>query len=189
MNIGFACIVHLYISLLIRSHCLSNISRALKGGLISKCYERGVNLTWNLDFQWQSLNTTIHNKLRLYIKENQNMVYVVFGFFFYFSRLFLDASSVASLKMCGSSKCLSFSNVVWGAHLVASVFGIVRLNRSQRWDIQHTDNATCISRNGQCWCIIVIVSHVWCLIFQLWWKKWLVQIILSLLKSKINSKS
>lgn len=84
LNIGFACIVHLYISLLIRSHCLSNISRALKGGLISKCYERGVNLTWNLDFQWQSLNTTIHNKLRLYIKENQNMVYVVLGFFLLF---------------------------------------------------------------------------------------------------------
>lgn len=103
------CLHCTFVHISIRSHCLSNISRALKGGLISKCYERGVNLTWNLDFQWQSLNTTIHNKLRLYIKENQNMVYVVFGFFFYFSWLFLDASSVASLKMCGSSKCLSFS--------------------------------------------------------------------------------
>lgn len=60
-------------------------------------------------FSMAILNTTIHNKLRLYITENQNMVYVVFGVFFYFSWLFLDASSVASLKMCGSSKCLSFS--------------------------------------------------------------------------------
>lgn len=62
----------------------SLLIKHFSGGLISKCYERGVNLTWNLDFQWQSLNTTIHNKLRLYIKENQNMVYVVFGFFLLF---------------------------------------------------------------------------------------------------------
>lgn len=35
-------------------------------------------------FSMAILNTTIHNKLRLYIKENQNMVYVVLGFFLLF---------------------------------------------------------------------------------------------------------